>query len=98
MEIEHGTGASKEYAAELLKIGNSALGTRAQLLYLINSTDFSEMSKSFDEIIDKNGEIGAGDILDLVDNYSDLDKMMDNTGASAAGLARMFTLLRSEEL
>jgi hypothetical protein len=56
------------------------------------------MSKSFDEIIDKNGEIGAGDILDLADNYSDLDKMMDNTGASAAGLARMFTLLRSEEL
>ena len=98
MEIEHGTGASKEYAAELLKIGNSALGTRAQLLYLINSADFSEMSKNFDEIIDKNGEIGAGDILDLADNYSDLDKMMDNTGASAAGLARMFTLLRSEEL
>ena len=97
-EIEYGSGASIEYARNLLEIGKSAFGATAQLNYFINSTAFTELAGEIDEIIDKNGQLTASNILEMADSYSDLEKIMANTGTTASGLAAAFTALRKGEI
>lgn len=97
-EIEYGSGASIEYARNLLEVGKSAFGATAQLNYFINSASFTELAGEIDEIIDKNGQLTASNILEMADSYSDLEKIMANTGTTASGLAAAFTALRKGEI
>ena len=92
-EIENGTGATKEYAAALLSVGSSALDSGAQMRYFIQSVDFSDMKEDLQDIIDEQGEISAMDVLDLADSYEELNDIMENTEATAAGLAEIFEQL-----
>lgn len=92
-EIENGTQVTKEYAAALLSVGSSALDGGAQMRYFIQSADFSDMKEDLQDIIDEQGEISAMDVLDLADSYEELNDIMENTEATAAGLAEIFEQL-----
>ena len=98
-EIETGSGLTKDYAQGMMDVGSSFFGAGSQMQYFINSSEYVEgLSGDLDEIIEKNEEISASDILDLADDYKTLDKIMKNTGATAGGLAEALQKIQDGEL
>ena len=98
-ELRHGTSASKDFAQNIIDANQSFLGLGSQIRYLVSgSQEFEEMSDSLDEIIEQNGEISSSDIYNLADQYKSLDKIMDNTGASAGALAEVLESVQVGDL
>ena len=86
-EVKNGTAITRNYAQEMLKAGDSFLSADSQMQYFLKSEEFKEVKENLSEIIENNQEITASDILSLADDYKTLDKIMENTGATAGGLA-----------
>lgn len=98
-ELRHGTSASKDFAQNIIDANQSFFGLGSQIRYLVSgSQEFEEMSDSLDEIIEQNGEISSSDIYNLADQYKSLDKIMDNTGASAGALAEVLESVQVGDL
>ena len=87
-EIERGSGLSQEFAKNMMSIQQGYLGAGSQMRYLIESSDFEGIQEELDSILETSSEISASDVLDLVDSYASLNKMLKNTEASAAGVAK----------
>ena len=97
-EISTGTGLTKEYAQNILNAGSSFLSASSQMQYFFKTEDYDAVKEDIDEIIEKNGELSAGDILDLADEYKTLDKVLKNTKATAGGLAKALELVSKGKL
>ena len=97
-EIATGTGLTKEYAQGIVNMGSSFLGASSQMQYLFKTEEYNTIKEEIDEIIEKNGELSAGDVLDLADEYKTLDKILKNTNATAGGLAKTLELVAKGKL
>ena len=87
-EAEKGSGATQEYAKSLLEIQNSSIDASAQMEYFWNTASGEDFQKDLSEIIKTQGELTGSDVLDLAEDYSALNDMMENTGITAEGMAQ----------
>lgn len=97
-EVKYGSSITSDYAKSLLEVGSSAFDGGAQMRYLLKSADFTDMSEDIEEIIEKQGELSAMDVLDLADSYEELNDIMENTEVTAAGLAKLLEQIANDEL
>ena len=97
-EVKYGSSITSDYAKSLLEVGSSAFDGGAQIRYLLKSADFTDMSEDIEEIIEKQGELSAMDVLDLADSYEELNDIMENTEVTAAGLAKLLEQIANDEL
>ena len=97
-EVKNGTAITRKYAQEMLKAGDSFLGAGSQMQYFLKSDQFKEVSESLKEIIENNQEVAASDILNLADDYKSLNKIMENTGVTAGGLAKALQKIQEGKL
>ena len=97
-EVKSGTAITRKYAQEMLKAGDSFLGAGSQMQYFLKSDQFKEASESLKEIIENNQEVAASDILNLADDYKSLNKIMENTGVTAGGLAKALQKIQEGKL
>lgn len=97
-EIATGTGLTKEYAQSIANMGSSFLSASSQMQYFFETEEYDAVKEEIDEIIEKNGELSAGDVLDLADEYKTLNKILKNTNVSAGGLAKTLELVAKGKL
>ena len=97
-ELEHGTEATKEYAANLKALEASYFDLGSLTQDLVGSEQFKEISNEIDEILASNEELNASDVKDLAKSYSVLNKYLENTEVTASGLAKALTMLQNGEL
>ena len=98
LEAENGSGATKEYAEALLKVTNSSIGASAQMKYFWNTASGEDFQKDLSEIVEEQGKLTGTDILELAESYSALDDMMENTGATAEGMAKALNLIGKKDI
>lgn len=97
-EVKNGTAITRKYAQEMLKAGDSFLSAGSQMQYFLKSDQFKEVSENLKEIIENNQEVAASDILNLADDYKSLNKIMENTGVTAGGLAKALQKIQEGKL
>lgn len=97
-EIEYGSGITQEYATQLMKVDSSFLSASSQMQHYFNSDEFKEVNAELTEMLELNGEITATDVQSLTGKYSKLNKMLKNTGMSAAALAKTLNLIAKGKL
>lgn len=97
-EAEGGASEIKEMANAILQVGEKAYSSGSQMQYFVQSESFEGLRESIQGIIDTEGELSAANILEMADECSDLKKIMDQTEASAAGMAKALTMLETGEL
>lgn len=97
-EIKNGSAETRQLAQDMLEAGDNIFGAGAQMRYFVKSAEFGDMQEDLSAIIAQNGKLAASDILDLADDYGTLKTLMEQTGATAAGLANAFTGLSTGEL
>lgn len=97
-EVKNGSALTANYAKALLEVGSSALGSGAQMQYLLQTADFANLREEIDSVIDKQGELSAMDVLNLADSYEELNDVMENTEVTAAGLAELLEKIANEEI
>ena len=87
-EVNKGNGISKEFAENMTSVENGFLGAGSQLRYLVQQSEYETISEELNKILETSTEISASDVLNLADSYSSLNKMLQNTETSAAGVAK----------
>lgn len=88
-EMENGAHGAQDLAEQLLNVGASALDAGSQMQYLTTSSDWDGISEQLAEIYDEVGEINASDVTDLAKSFKSLDRIMENTGITAGGMAEV---------
>ena len=87
-ELKQGSGLAQEFARNMTSVEQGYLGAGSQMQYLIKSSDFEGIQEELNGILEASNEISAADVLDLADSYNSLNKMLQNTETSAAGVAK----------
>ena len=86
---EQGSVGAKELAEDLLDIDSAALSASAQMNYLLATSEWDKIDEELTEIFDLNQEINASDVNDLKNSYKSLGQIMENTGITASGMAKI---------
>lgn len=97
-ELVSGSELTKQYAQGMLEVGSSFLGAGSQMQHFFKTEEYEAVKEDLDDIIAKNDEISAADVLDLAGEYKSLNKILKNTDATAGGLAKTLELIAKGEL
>lgn len=96
--MKEGSDSAKDLATDLLSISQDALGSKAQLQYLLASDSYSKITSDVKDLIDENGRLTADNIYELADSCSVLDDLLEEGTLSAETLANILTGLETGTL
>lgn len=96
--MKEGSDSAKALATDLLSISQNALGSKAQLQYLLASDSYSKITSDVKDLIDENGKLTADNIYELADSCSVLDDLLEEGTLSAETLANILTGLETGTL
>ena len=101
-ELKKSAESSDESIAKISKdflIANrQALGSSAQIKHFLSSAEFGPVEEKINDIIASEGEISGDNIRDLAEECESLNDILENTGATAEGLAEALNLIESGDL
>jgi hypothetical protein len=66
--------------------------------YFWNTASGEDFQEDLNEIVKQQGELTGADVLELAESYSVLGDMMENTEATAEGMAKALNLLGKKDL
>jgi hypothetical protein len=68
------------------------------LKYFWQTASGEDFHKDLSEIISEQSEITGANVLELADKYTSLEDIMNNTGATAEGMAKALELVGRKEI
>ena len=87
-----------DFAQILIDTNNKKIGFAAQFKQVINSDEFGELNEEMIDLIKTTGQLDSSNINEWREECDLLNKMMKQTGITAAGMAKALTMLQKEEL
>ena len=91
-------GDAGKYAKSWQESAEAADATAKALQEVYTSDDMAELSEDMASYIKEQGQLDATKLLEMADSSQSLQRYLDATGASAAGVARAFTLIGNNEI
>lgn len=95
--LKSGNEQARAFSQSILDAGENAFSSGAQMQYFVQSADFMGLEEEINSVIEAQGELSAQNILEIADSCSSLKKLMEQTGVSAAGLAKALTKVGKNE-
>ena len=97
-EIKSGSEITKQFAKNMLTNSDHFFGLGSQMRYFLNSEEFSGVREEITEILKTSENITTANVLELADSYNSLNKILENTGATAAGVAKALQAVAEGDL
>ena len=90
--------SARKLAESMLKAGYEAFDSGKQMQYFVQSAEFQDLEDEIAGVIEQQGELSADNILEMADSCSLLKDLMEETGVTSAGLAKILTKFNKGEL
>lgn len=84
--LEDANPSIQALSASLLTAGQDAFSAGEQFRYFLQSSEFSDLQETIDEIVDENGKLTPQNIEELAASSSLLNQMLENVDVSIGGV------------